>query len=402
MKELSRFFWLTAALCSVLLNGFSPAQANGEGDSLSLAQRLARQHIERFPEPWLMRKSDGAYRWSYTPGLVLLGMERLHEVDNNVAWLDYIQAYADHYIGEDGVIQTYSVTDFNIDSLKAGDILFGLHERTGDPRYRAALDSLRLQLQWHPRTQSGGFWHKRKYPWQVWLDGLYMGQPFYARYERTFGSNPGAFDDIVGQFSSIEQKTRDPETGLLRHGWDESALQRWADPVTGLSPGYWSRAMGWYAMALVDVVEYLPDGHAGHAALGGILARMAAMLETYQDETGLWWQVPEQGGREGNWLEASGSAMFVYALAKGVRLGLLDPQYLDIARKGEAGLLAQIVTVDPDGSVHVEDICRSAGLGGEPYRDGSYAYYMSTDRVRDDAHGIGAFLLAAAEMARAD
>jgi len=333
---------------------------------------------------------------------VLLGMQQLYEQAGNAVYADYIQAYADHFVDADGTIDTFAITEFNIDSILAGRILFFLYERTGDSRYRHAMDSLRLQLKWHPRTHSGGFWHKLKYPWQIWLDGLYMAQPFYAQYERSYGDDPAVFDDIVSQFVVIEQKTRDADTGLLYHGWDESALQSWADPETGLSPGFWSRAMGWYAMAVVDTAEQLPPGHPGHEMLRDILKRLVDALIPFQHESGLWYQVPDQGDRKGNWLEASGSAMFVYAIAKGVRLGLLNGGYAVVARNGYAGLLAHIITIDDDGTVHINDVCRSAGLGGTPYRDGSYDYYVSTDRVTDDAHGIGAFLLAASEMTRLD
>jgi unsaturated rhamnogalacturonyl hydrolase len=349
-----------------------------------------------------MRKSDGAYAWSYTHGLVLLGLEQLFSQTGNEAYAEYIQAYADHFIDADGMIETLAIPEFNIDSVLAGRILFFLHERTGDMRYKRAMDSLRLQLEWQPRTHSGGFWHKLKYPWQIWLDGLYMAQPFYARYEKSFGDDPAAFDDIVSQFVVIEQKTRDANTGLLYHAWDESALQPWADPDTGRSPGFWSRAMGWYAMAITDTIEQLPEGHEGREKLSGILTRLVDALIPFQDESGLWYQVPDQGAREGNWLEASGSAMFVYAIANGVRLGLLDGDYAAVAKKGYAGLLAHIISTDADGTVHVNDVCRSAGLGGTPYRDGSYEYYISTDRVSDDAHGIGSFLLAAGAMALLD
>jgi len=379
-----------------------PAHAEQTGNPVPEATLLARQQIARFPEPWLMRKSDGEYAWSYTHGLVLYGMEKLYLQNGDEALADYIKTYADHFINDEGDIDTLKLTEFNIDSVNAGKLLFFLFERTGDERYRLAMDKLRLQLQWQPRTHSGGFWHKRKYPWQIWLDGLYMGQPFYAQYENAFGTDPSVYDDIVSQFVVIEQKTRDTHTGLLYHAWDESHLQPWADPETGRSPGFWSRAMGWYAMAIVDTIEFLPEGHKGRELLTAILNRLVDALIPFQDETGLWWQVPDQGGREGNWLEASGSSMFVYAIAKGVRLGLLDEKYAAVARKGYAGLLADIVTTDEQGMVHVNDICRSAGLGGTPYRDGSYEYYVTTDRVSDDAHGIGAFLLAASEIALFD
>jgi len=391
--------WLFRAflgLCILILA--LPVFAGEEPVGASTATLIADQHIARFPDPWLMRKSDGEYAWSYTHGLVLLGMEQLFKQNGNEAYADYIQAYADHFITAEGDIDTLRITEFNIDSINAGKVLFFLYERTGDARYKRAMDTLRKQLQWQPRTHSGGFWHKRKYPWQIWLDGLYMAQPFYARYEKSFGDDPAVYDDIVRQFVVIEQKTHDADTGLLYHAWDESALMAWSDPETGRSPGFWSRAMGWYAMAIVDTMEYLPVKHEGRDSLTGILTRLIDALIPFQDETGLWYQVPDQGGREGNWLEASGSSMFVYAIAKGVRLGMLADDYAIAARKGYDGLLEHIISTEADGTIHVNDVCRSAGLGGTPYRDGSYQYYVTTDRVRDDAHGIGAFLLAASEM----
>ena len=227
-----------------------------------------------------------------------------------------------------------------------------------------------------------------------------MAQPFYARFEIQFGEDPSVFDDIVNQFVVIARKTLDEETGLLYHGWDESRLQQWADEETGLSPGHLSRAMGWYAMALVDTIEHLPEEHEGRQVLGAIMARLVEALIPYQHESGLWYQVTDQGNRAGNWLEASVSAMFTYAIAKGVRLGILNEQLIEVANKGYSGLLKKIVSIDEEGKVHVNDICRSAGLGGSPYRDGTYEYYISTDRVSDDAHGIGSFLLAASEMIR--
>ncbi len=365
-----------------------------------VALRMASQHIERFPKPWLMRKSDGAYVWSYTHGLVLMGMQRLaaQVPEAEAAQLrDYAKAYADHFIDESGNIESLHLTEFNIDSINAGNILFELYADTGDARYKSAMAQLRTQLRWQPRTNSGGFWHKRKYPWQIWLDGLYMAHPFYVRYASEFESAPAVYEDSVQQFVRIEKETRDSETGLLYHAWDESKLQPWADPKTGRAPGFWSRAMGWYAMALVDTYEHLPADHPGRESLAAILERLVTALAPYQHQSGLWYQVPDQGHRADNWLEASGSAMFVYAMAKGVRLSMLDSGYLPIAERGYQGLLNELISVE-DGVVHLNNVCRSAGLGGEPYRSGSYEYYVTTDRVRDDAHGIGAFLLAASEM----
>jgi unsaturated rhamnogalacturonyl hydrolase len=232
----------------------------------------------------------------------------------------------------------------------------------------------------------------------MWLDGIYMGSPFYAEYAVTFGE-PQALDDIVHQFQVIEEKTRDPQTGLLYHGWDESRLQRWADPQTGCSPHSWGRATGWYAMALVDVLELLPPAYAGRAVLLAILERLAAALLPIQDQaSGLWYQVMDQSGRAGNYLEASGSGMAVYSLAKAVRLGYLNKTYLDCARQAYTGILNQFVKVDERGQVHLERVCGAAGLGGTPYRDGTYQYYVTEKIITDDYKGVGAFILASCEM----
>jgi unsaturated rhamnogalacturonyl hydrolase len=381
------------------LFGQQHVMAEDQQAPIALASAMAAQTMQRFPDPWLLRESDGAYRWSYTIGLVLYGMEKLNQQTGDAALLDYIQRYADHYINAEGHIETLDVAEFNIDSINSGKLLFALYARTEDPRYKLAMDELREQLQWQPRTHSGGFWHKLKYPWQIWLDGLYMAQPFYAQYERAFNGDAAVYDDITNQFVVIRDNTLDPQTGLLFHAWDESRLQPWADEDTGQSPGFWSRAMGWYVMAIVDTLELLPADHPGQQQLGRILTDLTDALILFQHESGLWYQVTDQGDRAGNWLEASGTAMFVYAIAKGVRLGVLDAEYARIAKMGYDGLVTRLITTDADGTLHLNDICRSAGLGGVPYRDGTFEYYVSTDRVSDDAHGVGALLLAATEVA---
>jgi unsaturated rhamnogalacturonyl hydrolase len=227
-----------------------------------------------------------------------------------------------------------------------------------------------------------------------------MGAAYWAEYAGTFGEGDASFDDITHQFVLIEEKTRDADTGLLYHGWDESRLLGWADPDSGLSPNFWSRSMGWYAMALVDSFEHFPDDHAGRETLTATLQRLVDALLPYQHETGLWYQVTDKGDREGNYLEASGTAMFVYAIAKGVRLGMLDSSYLAHAEKGFDGLVNELVRVDDDGSVHLTQVCSSAGLGGNPFRDGSFDYYISEPQFDDDPHGVGPFVLAALELDR--
>jgi unsaturated rhamnogalacturonyl hydrolase len=362
-------------------------------------QRLAETTIADHPVAWQMRKSDGDYRWSYTPALVSLGLLRLHAKHPEPRYLDYVKSYVDHYVGADGRIATFSAEEFNIDSLLSGRLLFPLLDATGDARYRKAIDELRGQVRWQPRTKGGVFWHKLKYPWQVWLDGLYMGEPFYAEATTRFG--PAAdFEDIALQFRESRARLADPQTGLLFHGWDESRLQRWSDPATGRSPGFWTRSLGWYAMALVESWEHFPAAHPRRAELAQSLNDLSAALLAVRDpRSKIWWQVPDAGGRAGNFLESSGSAMIVTAWARGARLGMLDARYRALARESFAGLVDELVSVDQTtGRVTLRNVCRSAGLGGEPYRDGSYQYYVTTDVVENDAHGVGAFLLASAEV----
>jgi len=387
-----RHAWiLIAALCSP---GLAAAQ-----DARTWGQRLADSTIAEHPTAWNMRKSDGEYRWAYTQGLVGLGMYRLSQKHDEPRYYSYMKAYIDHYVDASGEIRTLALDELNIDSISSGKLLFPLLQETGDARYRTAIERLRRQLEWQPRTRDGVFWHKLKYPWQVWLDGLYMGTPFYAEHAARF-DRPGDFDDVARQFRESYEKLRDPATGLLHHGWDESRLQRWSDPHTGRSPAFWTRSLGWYAMALVDAYEHFPSEHEGRRALARMFGELSEALLAVRDaRSKLWWQVPDQGSRAGNYLEASGSAMIAYAWAKGARLGMVEPRYRQLARQSFDGLVAELVDWDAaSGRVRLRNVCRSAGLGGEPYRDGSYAYYVSTDVAVNDAHGVGAFLLASAEI----
>lgn len=337
--------------------------------------------------------------WSYTYGLVLLGFQRLYQETGNEAYLNYAKTWVDSLIDENGNIKDYVIYEFNIDDINAGKLLFMFYEQTQDPRYLKAMQQLRQQLDWQPRTREGGFWHKRIYPWQMWLDGLYMGSAYLAQYAHTFGEDSAVFDDIALQFTLIESKTRDEKTGLLFHGWDESRLQQWADQETGLSQQFWSRAMGWYAMALVDTLEVMPADHGKRQQLLDIFKQLMNALKPWQQASGIWLQVTDQVGREGNYEEASGTAMFAYAIAKGVRLGYLTKDWTSIAQKAFDGLTEELIITDSDtGQVHLTNICGSAGLGGNPYRSGSFEYYVNEAKVTDDAHGIGPYILAGIEL----
>lgn len=341
-------------------------------------------------------------KWNYEQGVLLKGMEGVWLKTGDGRYFKYIQHIIDKFIEDDGTIRTYKAEDYNIDNMLSGRNLLLLYKVTGQEKYRKAAAHLREQLKTHPRTSEGGFWHKKIYPSQMWLDGLYMGEPFYAEYAATF-NEPEDFDDIAKQFILMEQHSRDSHTGLLYHGWDESKQQAWADKTTGRSPNFWGRAVGWYAMALVDTLEYFPAGNPKRADLQAILGRLTKSIEKYQDsKSGLWWQVMDKGGAEGNYLEASASSMFVYSLAKGVRMGYLPASYMNVARKGYAGVEHQFIETAAGGGVNLKGTVSVAGLGGNPYRDGSYKYYLSEKVVTNDAKGVGAFLLASTEMESAD
>jgi unsaturated rhamnogalacturonyl hydrolase len=354
----------------------------------------------RMTESVMRRQPVLATKWAYEWGVVLKGIEQVWLQTGDPALFDFIKRSIDHFVQPDGTIRTYRPDEYNLDHINTGKLLFGLWRATGDTRYKAAAYALREQLRSQPRTSERGFWHKLIYPHQMWLDGIYMQGPFYAEFAKTF-DDPAGFDDVAHQITLIERHTRDPRTGLLYHGWDESRTQRWADPDTGCSPHFWGRALGWYMMAIPDVLDHLPADHPQRGAIIAIFRRVASALVAVQDRaTGLWYQVLDQGAREGNYLEASASCMFAYALVKGARLGVLDPAFGAVARAAYQGILDHLIEVDDLGLVNLTRICSVAGLGGTPYRDGSYEYYIGEPVVTNDHKGVGAFILASAEVGR--
>ncbi|GAB3650618.1 glycoside hydrolase family 88 protein [Echinicola sediminis] len=360
---------------------------------------MALSVMKRNPEAWQIDFMDRPV-WSYPQGLMLHAFEELWKENGDDTYFDYIKAYADGLIDKDGQISTYKYETYNIDMINSGKLLFNLYRRTGDMRYKKALETLRKQLKYQPKTSEGGFWHKLRYTNQMWLDGAYMGTPFLMQYAQEF-DEPEAFEEGVLQLVLMEKCLRDPKTGLLYHGWDESRFQAWADPETGRSPNIWGRAMGWYAMAVVDALDFLPEEHYGRVVLTGILQRLAVAIHDYQEEqSGLWYQVIDQGKRKGNYLEASASCMFVYALAKGVNQGCLDKSFWKAAEKGFEGITQQLIEVGDMGELSLTQVCAVAGLGGDPYRDGSYEYYVNEKIRTNDPKGVGPFILAALELGK--
>lgn len=341
-------------------------------------------------------------RWHYEHGLLLWAIDETGVASGNPRYHAHVRTVSDAFIAPDGTIRTWRKEEYNLDQINHGNTLFRLWHESGDQRYRTALDALLLQMQHQPRNASGGFWHKLIYPYQMWLDGIYMAGPFLARYAATFNA-PHLFDEVARQIALITERTRDPRTGLLYHAWDESRVQRWSNPETGLSPHLWGRAVGWYLMALVDILDVFPADHPQRPMLIANLQDVAAAVARVQDSaTGLWWQVLDLPDRTGNYLEASASSMFACALAKGVRQGHLDPALLPVAQRAFAGILNRLITVDDAGLVTLNEVCSVAGLGGDPYRDGSFDYYINEPRQPNDYKGVGPFILAALEIERAE
>lgn len=371
---------------------FTAMQSNAQDWSKKLAETAMTIWKDSF-----MMEGDKTPKWRYDQGVILKGIEGIWTATGDARYFNYIQKNMDYYVKNDGTIKGYKREDFNIDNLNNGRMLLMLYRVTGKEKYRQAAALLRSQLKDHPRTSEGGFWHKKVYPNQMWLDGLYMGEPFYAEYAMVFHDD-AAFNDITRQFVLMEQHARDPKSGLLYHGWDESREQKWADKNTGRSPNVWGRALGWYGTAMVDALDYFPAKHPGRDSIITILNRFAKAVASVQDsKTGLWYDVADKPKETRNYLEASASSMLVYTLAKAVRMGYIPASYLNNAKRGYNGVVKQFIKTE-NGQTNLHGTVSVSGLGGTPYRDGSFDYYMSEPVVVNDPKGMGAFINAAVEM----
>jgi unsaturated rhamnogalacturonyl hydrolase len=337
-------------------------------------------------------------KWTYDMGVILKGIEGLWMNTGNGTYFKYMQQQIDFFVNDKGQIKTYKPDEYNIDHINNGKVLLTLYRVTLKEKYLIAAKQLAQQLATHPRTQQGSFWHKKIYPNQVWLDGLYMAQPFYAEYAQLSGSDT-AFADIANQLIWIEQHTRDAKTGLLYHAYDESKQMDWANKLTGTSPLFWARAMGWYATALVDVLDYFPANHPQQKNIVAIAQRLAKAIVAQQQSNGLWLDILHYtgAGKEKNYTETSASSQFIYFLAKGMRKGYLPSNYLPNVQKAYKNLVTNFVKIE-NGFTNLYGTVKVSGLGGKPYRDGSFAYYMSEPVIVNDPKGMCAFLLAANEM----
>ncbi|QCK16975.1 glycosyl hydrolase family 88 [Mangrovivirga cuniculi] len=355
---------------------------------------MADSEIERNPDPRLLDFREKP-KWEYTNGLICSAMLKVYDETGNEKYFNYAKSYADSMVREDGTIKTYNKQDFNIDRVNPGKFLIELYKDTENSRYLKAIQLLRSQMVDQPRTAEGGFWHKKIYPHQMWLDGLYMGSPFLAQYAKVF-DEPALFDDVALQIKLVDKYTYNEEMKLYHHGWDESRKQKWADPKTGVSPHFWGRAMGWFAMALVDVLDFYPEDHPERENILKILQKVAVGIKMYQDEeTGVWYQILDKGDKEGNYLEASCSSMFTYFLIKSLKNGYIGEEYEPIANKAYHGLVNEFVEKGENGLLNLTQICGVAGLGGDPYRDASFEYYVNEPIRPNDPKGVGPFIMAA-------
>jgi len=392
--------YLSVILSAILLHAasFCTKQVTHQLKEDGWSHRLAESFLLRHPNALTCDSSSPNKKWNYEQGLMLVALHQMWLHSGEEKYFEFVKNNLDQYVEESGAIKTYKITDYNLDNIGPGRALLELYQKTGAEKYRKAADTLRKQLREQPRTKEGGFWHKKIYPYQMWLDGLFMAEPFYARYAKLF-KEPEAFEDIANQFIIIADHTRDPKTGLYYHGWDESKKERWSNPETGCSLNFWGRSIGWYMMALVDVLDDFPADNPKRTNLIGIFRDLSTALLKFRDEnTQLYYQVIDQPNRPGNYLEASASCMFAYAMAKGANKGYLEKKFFVAAQETFEGVVKQFVISNSDGCLDLQGTCKAAGLGGNPYRDGSFEYYVGESQCTNDMKGVGPFLLAAIEI----
>lgn len=375
--------------------GMVQAQESFPKEQKPWSVRMVESEMVRNPESWQV-DFQPSLKWDYCHGLELGAMMDVYDRYGDAKFYEYALAYADTMVNEDGTIKKYKLTDYSLDRINSGKMLFRIYEQTKNDKYKKALDLLRSQFDGQPRNADGGFWHKKVYPNQMWLDGLYMGTPFLAEYAYR-NNEPQAYQEVINQIKIVARHTYDPANGLFRHACDVSKREKWADKETGQSQHCWGRALGWYMMAIVDDLDFIPQHEPGRDTVLVILNHIAETLKKYQSPEGLWYQVMDKSGEPGNYLESSCSAMFVYSLFKAVRKGYIPSSYFTVARKGYEGILNEFIKVDDNGLVSITKACAVAGLGGKNYRMGDYDYYIH-EQIRDnDPKAVGPFILASLE-----
>lgn len=365
--------------------------------------RMVKSEMLRNPDALHLDGRQGERKWNYTTGLELLSFVDVAQRYGLGDVMQYVKDWADTMTTPDGNVYGYKRSAYNVDHICPARLFFDLDDFYGrsNPQYRKVIDMIRLQIDTQPRTATGEFWHKQIYPHQVWLDGLYMALPFYAEYTARFSpesQKDSLFADIADQFVKAAENTYDPATRLYRHAWDESRSMFWCDPQTGLSAHAWGRANGWFAAALVDVLDYFPQDNPHRAELVSLLNHFIEVLPSWADpKTGMWYQVLDCPGREGNYLESTCSAMFVYAFLKGLRLGYIDESYSDYILGLYGKFIDTFIRENPDGTISMINCCSVGGLGGKQMRKGDYDYYLSEPIIENDCKGVGPFIWASLE-----
>ncbi len=382
-------------LFALLLIAFLLPQSTKAGSN-KFARHFAESEMTRFPKAWQLDHGKRLY-FGYSQGLGCLAMLNMWKATGEVKYLNYVTEWADSLINDKGEIHLYHADTYNIDYINSGKVLFDVYKQTGNIKYKLAMDLLMKQMENHPRTSEGGFWHKLIYTHQIWLDGIYMGSPFFAQYGMEF-NQPQWIDEAIHQVTLCYKRTYDAKTGLNYHAWDESKSQRWANAETGHSPHFWGRSIGWFFMATVDVLDFVPANHPRRNELIVILQQLTKAMSNYQSKNGLWYQVVDMPDRAGNYEEASVSSMCMYAIAKSVNKGYVAKKYKSVALKAFKGLTKKLIVKNTDGTLSLTKCCAVAGLGGNPYRDGSYEYYIN-ERIRDnDAKATGPFIMGCLEL----
>jgi unsaturated rhamnogalacturonyl hydrolase len=363
---------------------------------LKWSERTALSILNKYPQAWQLDGNEKP-KWDYKMGFVLSGFEKLYQKTNDKKYLNYIKEYVDEMIDSTGNIKKYNSKEYNIDCLNPGKLLFNLYDITKDERYLRIIGELRNQLETQPRTPSGGFWHKQIYPDQMWIDGLYMAEPFYTQFTMKYEKGK-SLDDIAKQFELVQNHIVDKNTGLVYQAWDESKEIAWANKQTGTSPTIWGRGIGWYMIALVETLDYFPKSHPKYKVLVSYLNQIAKSVNKYKSPEGLWYQVADKPDLFANYIEPSASGMIIYAFAKGVNKGYLNSSYKRTAQKSFESFIKQFIKVDKKGEINVLNVSSNIGLGGKPFRDGTNDYYIAAKTKDNGAIGFGAFLLAAIEL----
>ena len=395
--KIGKYLFCLIIFFSIFQSGF---QLEGDVDFTIIDQYIEELMTKSTAEipVWNIEKAKAGKKsgWDYIDGCMIMALLEIYFTTKEEKYLIFADYYENYRISDDGTINGYKKEDWNVDNINGGKNLITLYELTKNKKYRKAAEKIYQQILEQPRTSEGNFWHKKIYPNQVWLDGLYMALPFYMEYEVLYNKSKN-INDIYNQFFTVHEKMMDKATGLYYHGYDSTKSIFWADKKTGLSQNFWLRSLGWYSMSLLDTLNKASDkGSNNWNKLKNIFVDLCDSMLKFQDESGMWWQVPNYPNRGANYLETSGSAIYAYSLLKGYRTGILEnKKYMNAGKKAFEGICDKYLKTK-DGKLSLGGICLVAGLGPEsnPKRDGSFEYYMSESIVEDDAKGVGPFILA--------